>query len=515
MRLHTLDRRVLKTIQEHALIPPDSTVVVAVSGGVDSMALMHMLHALAPKLRCTLHIATVDHMLRGDESAADAQFVADEAAKLGLACTIRQFDVKKQIARHKKHSGIKPSIEMEARFGRYTALSGIAHGKQARHVVTAHHLNDQAETVLMRLLSGTSLRGLAAMQLEDALPYWGDIRLIRPLLNTSRGEIEAYAAERDIPYREDPSNQNVVHKRNALRHEILPLLRQLNPQVDKALAQLSEQAALESEYFDRQLEAAISSVVVNVPGMVDIHTDYTSQSYIKLHRDSFRALEPALQRRLVMWSYAEYRRPMQGLEGGLTYHHVLTCVDAIINAQVGKRIRLPHDLDLRIDYQYAILEDEDHPANVVVYPTPPKANWVDTLTLETRSFVSHADWLVIARRSETEIAEFTPAWNYRVNPQPRATAALLVPRSAALLLRGRRDGDRFAPPGLDGHTQKIKQWMIDRKIPAAIRDRIPLIDVDGQIAAIFWDEKWVVAEPFRANRTPKESEHKIIVALYT
>jgi tRNA(Ile)-lysidine synthetase-like protein len=516
MKLHPLERRVLKTIQQHALIPAGSIVVVAVSGGVDSMALMHILHALAPRLGCTLHIATVDHMLRGEESAADAQFVADEAAKLGLVCTIRQEDVPKYIEREKKYSKKKPSIEMAARFRRYLGLSLVAHRAKASIVATAHHLNDQAETVLMRIISGTSLRGLSAMQFEDDLPYESGKakRLIRPLLNTPRQDIEAYVAERGIFHREDTSNQNVVHKRNALRYDILPALRKLNPQVDQALARLAEQAVLETDYFDRELEPHLSSVVVNVPAVMNKYTDYITAPYTKINRKAFRMLDNALQRRLITWAYNEQRGTMQALEGGLTYLHVLSCVKAIVSAQVGKRINLPDGLDLRLDYEVAFLENERRPAEAILYSTDSLAKRGDELSLEAESLAWHPDWVIIARRSEVEIAQYTPPDFHRVSPQPPSTAELLVPRTAALTLRGRRNGDRFAPPGLAGQTQKIKQWMIDRKIPAAIRDRIPLVDVDGQVAAIFWDNRWTVAESFRAARDPNDEEQRIFISLY-
>ena len=136
------------------------------------------------------------------------------------------------------------------------------------------------------------------------------------------------------------------------------------------------------------------------------------------------------------------------------------------------------------------------------------------LSLEPDSFVWYDDWMIIARTIEIEIVNYTPSGFPNVKLQLKETTALLIPRTAALTLRGRRNGDRFAPPGLGEHTQKIKQWMIDRKIPAAIRDRIPLVDVDGQVAAIFWDNKWTVAEPFRTTREPNEDEQRVFISLY-
>jgi len=224
--------------REHELLPAGARVVAGVSGGPDSIALLLALHELAGPLRLTLHAGHLNHGLRRG-AATDARFVAAAAAKLGVPCTVGAADVA-ALARRRRMS-----VEEAGRLARYSFLYRLARKTGSPVVAVGHHADDQAETVLMRLLRGAASTGLAGMaerrDLRDPLaarPVRAQpVALVRPLLGRTRAEILAYLRWRKAAWREDPTNASPSHLRNAIRHHLLPLLeRRYSPGVRPALA---------------------------------------------------------------------------------------------------------------------------------------------------------------------------------------------------------------------------------------------------------------------------------------
>ena len=228
-----LAARLRRTIQDHQLFSPGARILVAVSGGPDSIVLLHALNQLKQPWRLTLHAAHVDHGLR-PESPQDAAFVQALAEQWGVPATIERRDVAAACSEHGW------SLEDGARRVRYACLAEVAQRHSASHIAVAHTADDQAETVLMRLVRGTGLRGLGAMTPMRRL---GKLWLVRPLLEVWREEIESYLRDHGLAAREDASNADQRFVRNRIRHELLPLLaRYYNPNIKGALTQLAEQS---------------------------------------------------------------------------------------------------------------------------------------------------------------------------------------------------------------------------------------------------------------------------------
>ncbi|MBE2269096.1 MAG: tRNA lysidine(34) synthetase TilS [Anaerolinea sp.] len=445
-----LQTSVFQVIQRHALIPPKSTVVVGVSGGADSLALLHVLSALRDRLEMRLHAATLDHGLRGDAGADDARYVESLCALWNVPCTHGFADVPTLM-----RAG-KLGVEAAARQARYDFLAEIARQQGARMVATAHHADDQAETVLLHLLRGTGLRGLSGMSMSAPMPDHPGVMLVRPLLTVTRADIEAYCAEHGIQPRHDATNDDLDYTRNRIRAEVLPILRRINPQISRSLVQLADIAAEEDAYLQAELDELIDGFV------------WKRGDRLTIPRDVFAGVPVALKRRLLLWAAGQ-------LDSETGYEHVISALDILEDGVLGTIALLPNGVRLRVDYDEIVIEPQDA-------PIPPETPQI-------------AEAFDVAVPGQTRLGG---GWVLKVSNAAveSAHARLAIPPLAAVRLRPRKRGDRFTPLGLGGHTQKLSEWMVDHKVPRALRDTLPLLTVDGEIAAIVWGEQWTISERF-------------------
>ena len=436
------------------LVPPGSAILVAVSGGADSLALLHALHALRSRLDCRLHVATFDHGLRGPASAADVDFVVSICAALDIPVTAGRAD--------------QPATsEAALRAARYDFLAGAARAAGAQRVATGHHASDQAETVLLRLVRGAGSAGLAAMLPLAPLPGHPDLTLIRPLLAVTRADINTYCAAQGLVPRQDSTNQDLTYTRNRLRAEVIPLLERINPQAQRALARFAAQSGAESDYMERQLAQTIAPHVIREAGR------------ISLERAVFAALHPALQRRFVYWAARQLDSAAE-----VAFEHIEAACALALSAHTGATAVLPAGLRLRLDYTHVVIEVAGAP-----YPTP------SLPLLEPGAVIPAA----VPGRTL-----LPGGWALRAALEAGSGSPLYLSAGVRVSVRTRRPGDRFAPPGLGGHTQKLKQWLNDRKIPRHLRDQLPLLDADGDIAAVI-APRWVVSARFAASGPDKQA----------
>ena len=278
-------------IDAHQLLHPGARVIVSVSGGADSMALLSLLHRLAPTYRLTLIVAHVNHQLRGGEAIRDARFVERYAAKLGLSFHQMDIDVKAL----KQRTGL--SSQHAARQLRYGALQSLSCSLAATHVALGHTADDQAETLLMRLLRGGGPAGLAGIPVKR-MPF------IRPLLQVHRDSILAYLRAAGIPWVEDSSNTNRGYLRNRVRLDLMPALRAYHPNVAQRLHQVADMLRADNDVLEQQTEALARQVLSRGIG----------NAMLAIQRGPFAAAPLALQRRLLR--YAIDRLPRSGNAAG-------------------------------------------------------------------------------------------------------------------------------------------------------------------------------------------------------
>lgn len=429
-----LRQRVCRFMQEEARLEAGETLVVAVSGGLDSAVLLDVLNHLRDRLGIGLHAAHFDHRLRPG-SAADSQFAAGLARARGLPCTCGAGDVAGHARSHKL------SLEAAGRLLRYRFLDEVAQATGSRHIALAHHANDQAETVLLRLLRGSGTGGLAAMSSVRQERY------VRPLLEVERPVLETYARECRLEFREDPSNRDLRFVRNRVRGELLPHLQQrYNPAIVRVLGRTAQVLRDEDQLLDQLAQQALQTVLCEQSGRKIV---LAAQPLLDYHI--------AVQRRIVRMLF-EARG-----EGPFDFAHVEAVLQragrpdsGLYSLGAGWRMQRAADrLILRRGTFPAVEMALRVPGQV---PIPTHGCTLATQLLPAGCFSALKDRL--------------GGWRAALDASQTGTR---------LLLRSPRPGDRFQPLGMSGR-KKLSDLLIDRKWPRILRDEILLLICGDQIA---------------------------------
>ncbi|WP_176392069.1 tRNA lysidine(34) synthetase TilS [Marininema halotolerans] len=424
-------------IDEHHLLPGGSHVMVGVSGGADSLALLHGLKELAHDYQWRLTAIHVEHGLRGAESEADAQFVVQTAKRWGIAVFVEHVDVKGAL---REQGGNKQEL---ARKMRYDAFARIAKQQAVDVLALAHQADDQVETVLMRILRGTSPAGLVGIPL---LRPWRDIQLVRPLLGVSREAIEAYCLENGLTPREDASNQDIQFTRNRVRLELLPMLATYNPRVRDSILQLSKLAQAESLHWQVLEEQARAEVVVS-----------ERDGWITLDIQRLTALDIALQRRVIKLIL----NCLVKKETNLSTHQAVEGIrSVIIGSNPAASLHLPGEMKAEREYGWLHLFRKSQERSIPYYPP-----FSSPLPLQIPGRTELPQGTFRAWTS-TQPVSVEHGMDYAVFDREQLQGALTV--------RSRRPGDRMWPKGLHGR-KKVKDILIDAKVPKRERDSIPFV----------------------------------------
>ncbi|HKQ03690.1 MAG TPA: tRNA lysidine(34) synthetase TilS [Blastocatellia bacterium] len=330
--------KVRRYVKQHALLEGARGVVVAVSGGPDSVALLDML----ARLQASIHIAHLNHQLRGRDSDEDAEFVRRLAERLGLPVTVECADVRAAAERARR------GIEETARAIRYDFLRRVARATGADHIATGHTMSDQAETFLMRLARGAGTRGLVAMRPMSAVPACdaGTVSLIRPLLCITRSEVEAYCDARGLSYRLDATNLGGEYTRNRVRRDVLPAVQAINPRAVEAIARAAEQLAADEAALDELAQGFLDAARVEP-------SHESSDRAIAAYRVAALSAPPAgLRRRMLL--EAARRARVVGEE--ITAKHVAALQSLLDEKMRGKRVQLPCGLEVWREFEALVFK---------------------------------------------------------------------------------------------------------------------------------------------------------------
>ena len=455
----SLAERVWRFIQKHDLILGQETLVIGVSGGPDSVCLLHLLAELKERLNIRLHVAHLNHMLRGDESVADAEYVSSLAHRLQLPATIEARDVESYRTKHHL------SLEEAAREVRYQFLAEVASSVGANRIAVGHTADDQLETILMHLVRGAGAYGLQGMR---PLTIWKSaqglpLSLVRPLLEVTRKETEAYCQEHHLQPRLDSSNLSHSYLRNRVRRELIPLLQSYNPNIARALSHTTQVLTTDSSFFEQQLSQIWGNVVEERDGVISLDTKQLS------------SLHPALQRYLIR----EVLSRLLGSPKDIEWKHIEE-VRAALSWKPGKQLSLPKGLMLYVGYGKCRLTTK----SASLCPFPPL---LGEYPLKVPGETHLPGWEVTATILE--------AGKYK--PEGNALVAYLDFGSTGerLWVRGRKPGDLFQPLGM-AQPKKLQSFMVDAKIPRMWRDHIPLVCSQHILWVVGWriDDRVKVTE---------------------
>ncbi|MBP2645136.1 MAG: tRNA(Ile)-lysidine synthase [Firmicutes bacterium] len=442
--------KVKKWIERNHLLAVGDKIVVACSGGPDSLALVRVMKLLAEEYHLELAVAHVNHMFRGAESDGDAEFVKEYCAMEGLPLYATAIDVPKFI----EISGRSP--EEAARFLRYRYLRKVAKSLGGAKIATGHHRDDQAETVLINLLRGTGAVGLGGIK-----PISQGI--IRPFLNISRQDIEVFCRQQQLKPRLDSSNLKTDYLRNYVRLELMPLLKKkFNANLAEGLCRTACLLGDTQQFIDNCAEKAWTVVAKE-------HSEE-----IEICCNKLNPLHIALKRELIRKSIEKKRGSLKEI----TFFHVEKVVELAMVGQTGKVIELPGNLIVEKIYEKIVLKHPNHIGKVGIIAPGVEINLSET------TVVSELGLKIVA---ELAGSQFPKTSDCVVFDWEKITPPLYV--------RTRMDGDRFLPAGMNG-SKKVKDFFIDAKVPQSKRDSIPILcDSQGIISVgVYRQAAWTLPD---------------------
>jgi tRNA(Ile)-lysidine synthase len=452
-------------VTEQRLFQPGDRVGVAVSGGADSVALLRAMLELQHELGLVLSVAHFHHQIRGAEADADQKFVSELADKFGLELHSGSGEAPAYAREH------KISLETAARELRHRWFAQLVTQGQVDKIATAHTLDDQAETVLMRMVRGAGARGLAGIS-----PRLPEKHLVRPLLQISRKEVEAYLRSLGQAWREDASNQDEAHTRNRVRHQLLPLLqKEFNPSIRQTLADLAEVARGEAEYWDVLLHGLMPRLVQEgKPSRSGRSSGTNDPETLALDLMAFQQQPLAVQRQVL-------QRTTERLGSTLEFKHVAELLAMIASKRRGRPLALPGGLQAVLTFrELQISRSKDDEAQFLNYEYP----------LQVPGEVAVPELAAVFRCRV--IPGGVPA-DSRYNPSVLLERALLAP---GLTVRNWQPGDRFYPAH-SGSPKKVKELLqagrLGRELTPAERKSWPVVACTGQI---IWMKGFGVAEDF-------------------
>ena len=451
--------KVKRTLSQYRMIEAGNGVLVGVSGGPDSIALLHLLWNLKKELAFSLTAAHLNHRLRGEESDGDENFVRQIAAKLGVSLITESVEVAKVAERESLN------LEDAARRERYSFLLKTAKSLSLSKIAVGHTRSDQAETFLLRLLRGSGMRGLASIYpVKDSI-------FIRPLIETSREEIIAYLEENNLGYRVDSSNYDLSFKRNYIRGVLLPLLKNdASKNIEEILFRTAEVLREEDDFINSHTTYLFGKLARIEDGAVIFNVSQLREQHL------------AIRRRLLREGISHLKSDTRRI----TFSHGEKTLQLLDEEKRGKRISLPDKV---------IIERKGGELVIRRREPPPAEEFSYVISFPGEAHIKEVNQKF--KLTSLPLEEFQRRYHLKTGGCAFLDRAKL---SQPLIVRNRRSGDYFFPLGARGYT-KLKNFFINKKIPREERDKLPLFISRGKIC---WVAGVQIGESFKVSDTTKE-----------
>jgi len=469
----SLEQKVLSFIERKHLVPNREKLLVAVSGGPDSVCLLQILANLQKELAIKLHMAHLNHQLRGTESQADAEYVDVLAHNLGIPATVESRDVNTYRVRHHL------SLEEAAREVRYSFLAEVAESTGAERVAIGHTVDDHLETILMHLIRGSGINGLRGLQ---PLSQWqfsdSSLTIIRPLLELNHEETTAYCRSHDLHPHIDTSNLSLEPLRNRIRHQLLPELQKYNSRISEALLRTAHIATDDLAFIYEEVARLFSEVAFR-----------QNDSFI-IDKKKFIVIPSALKRYLLRAAIEVLLGNLKDIEAS----HIEDVMDGLAKP-AGKVIGLPCGLNFIIEYdKYVLVKDS---GSLCPFPVLEKET---QLKIPGRTNIP--GWNI-----EAAVLSFTEAEKLYKKEDDFVAFFDFDITGDNLIVRHHQPGDRFQPLGML-QLKKLNKFMIDAKIPQSWRRRIPIVCSPENIT-------WVVGWRIDARAKVTDNTSKVLHLKFT
>lgn len=424
-----------KTIKEYNMIEKDNNIIVGVSGGADSMCLLHLLKEASTMYRFHITVVHVNHGIRGKEADEDAEYVHNMCKQWNIPCYIYNIDIKKEALKR------KCSEEEAGRTLRYEIFEDVRVKNQGDKIAVAHNMNDQAETVLMQLFRGSGMKGLGGIS-----PVRDNI--IRPILEFTREEIENYCIQNHINYRQDYTNELNIYTRNKIRNEIIPLIREnFNPNIVKTIYNMSILLREEETFLNEEAEKSFNKCI-----------NEENNNILSLDNILFNSYHPVLKKRII-------RIVIEKLIGhikNIDFRHILDIID-LSTKGTGKKLYLPNGIIVKRQYEKLVFQvGEDISKGFCYDILIPSKIFIKEMNLQVEAKLLEREKFVLSNQNT-----YTKSFDYdRIE--------------TSLHIRTKKSGDYIV---LKNGSKKLKDYFIDEKIPRDKRETIPLL-ADGN--RILW-----------------------------
>ncbi|MDR1391766.1 MAG: tRNA lysidine(34) synthetase TilS [Clostridiales bacterium] len=441
---YLIEQKVIKTINTYRMFEKNDRVLIGVSGGIDSMCLLHILISLKSKLEIEIFSAHLNHSLRKNESDEDSNFVLDECKKNKIKLFFRKIDVLELSQR------TKISLEEAGRKARYSFFSEVCYKYNINKVATAHNKCDQAETVLMRIIKGTGSEGLVGIK------YVRKDGVVRPFLGLTRKEIEKYCNKNNIFYVEDDTNKDLNYLRNSVRHELIPSFKKYNPNIIESLSNLAKNIAPDVEFLNEYSERLYKRIVKK------------DKKSVAFHAPSFKLLSRSIQIKLIKIAISDMQiildlKVKNNLM--LNRNQINKIIDMIYEEKIS-RLDISKELNAQFQYDYLYflssfvqVENFEFLINIVLGDTY-FINFIGKKVFFT---------LLGSEKYECKINEFIVDYDSLFDRK--------------LMLRNYRKNDKISLYK-NGSGKKISKFLIDKKIKRTARKKIPILCTENEVIAI-------------------------------